>query len=80
MPNEDAYPAIIFIVSAYAFGVALLYSLARAWEKALSTRSERNDMPSSIKGLPRRTSARAHWAQVSDETLGANIRSSDEPR
>jgi hypothetical protein len=80
MPNEDAYPAIFFIVSAYAFGVALLYSLARAWEKTLSTRSERNDMPSSMKGLPRRTPASAQWPQVSDEMLGANVRSSDEPK
>lgn len=39
MPDEDAASVIFFVVSLYAFGVVLLYILARAWEQALSTRS-----------------------------------------
>ena len=34
MPNDDAAPIIIFIASVYAFGIVLLYVLARAWEQA----------------------------------------------
>jgi hypothetical protein len=38
MLNEDAIPIIFFVVSLYAFAIVLLYVLARAWERALSTR------------------------------------------
>ncbi len=40
MPG-DAAPVIIFIASFYAFGIVLVYTLARAWEQALSTRHRR---------------------------------------
>jgi hypothetical protein len=43
MPNDDAAPIIIFIASVYAFGIVLLYVLARAWEQALSTRPRRGE-------------------------------------
>jgi hypothetical protein len=36
--SEDATPVIIFIASVYAFGIVILYALARAWEQALSSR------------------------------------------
>ncbi|MBY0559743.1 hypothetical protein [Hyphomicrobium sp.] len=36
--SDDATPVIIFVASLYAFGAAILYALARAWEQALSTR------------------------------------------
>lgn len=36
--SDDATPVIIFIASLYAFGIVILYTLARAWEQALSTR------------------------------------------
>lgn len=41
MPDEDAASVIFFVVSLYAFGIVLLYVLARAWEQALSTRPDR---------------------------------------
>jgi hypothetical protein len=43
VPNDDATPVIFFLVSVYAFGVVLLYALARAWEQSLSTRSRRGE-------------------------------------
>ncbi|SFV26021.1 hypothetical protein SAMN04488557_0291 [Hyphomicrobium facile] len=36
--SDDATPVIFFIASVYAFGIVILYALARAWEQALSTR------------------------------------------
>ena len=36
--SDDATPVIIFIASLYAFGIVILYALARAWEQTLSTR------------------------------------------
>lgn len=38
MHDTDAYPVIIFVLSFYAFGTLLVYSLARAWEQALAPR------------------------------------------
>jgi hypothetical protein len=32
MTDDDAAPIIFFIASVYAFGIVLLYVLARAWE------------------------------------------------
>ncbi|MBS0249850.1 MAG: hypothetical protein JSR78_02160 [Proteobacteria bacterium] len=40
MPDEDAASVIFFVVSLYAFGIVILYVLARAWEQALSGRPE----------------------------------------
>jgi hypothetical protein len=36
--DTDAYPVIFFVLSFYAFGTLLVYSLARAWEQALLSR------------------------------------------
>jgi hypothetical protein len=36
MSNGDAFPIIFFMLSFFAFGVLILYALAKAWEKALS--------------------------------------------
>ncbi|WP_045835109.1 hypothetical protein [Hyphomicrobium sp. 99] len=33
---DEAAPVIFFLVSALTFAIVLLYSLARAWEQALS--------------------------------------------
>ncbi len=49
MPNDDATPVIIFIASVYAFGIVLLYALARAWEQSLSTRPRRDQAAESGK-------------------------------
>lgn len=38
MFDYPAFPAIFFLLSGFAFGVAVLYALARAWEKALAPR------------------------------------------
>jgi len=38
--SDDATPVIMFIASLYAFGIVLLYALARASEQALSTRPQ----------------------------------------
>ncbi|HML30932.1 MAG TPA: hypothetical protein PKE16_19230 [Hyphomicrobium sp.] len=43
MPSDEAASVIFFVMSLYGFGAALLYALARAWEQALSTRSEQSD-------------------------------------
>ncbi|CAA2137059.1 hypothetical protein HYPP_00279 [Hyphomicrobium sp. ghe19] len=40
--SGDATPVIFFIASVYAFGIVILYALARAWEQALSSR-QRSD-------------------------------------
>ncbi len=53
MPNDDATPVIIFIASVYAFGIVLLYALARAWEQSLSTRQRRGDAAGSGKAISR---------------------------
>ena len=42
MFDNAEFPVIFFLVSACAFGVVLLYTLARAWEKALSSRPRRS--------------------------------------
>jgi hypothetical protein len=39
MQSEDV-PVILFVVSLYGFGIALVYALARAWAQALSTRPQ----------------------------------------
>lgn len=39
MPSDEAASVIFFVMSLYGFGAAVLYALARAWERALSTRS-----------------------------------------
>lgn len=45
MPDEDAASVIFFVASLYAFGIVLLYVLARAWEQALSTRPDPKRAP-----------------------------------
>jgi len=40
MLESEAFPVVFFMLSFFAFAIALLYALARAWEKALSTRAE----------------------------------------
>jgi len=40
MPSEDAIAVIFFVLSLYCFGAALVYALARAWARALSTRPQ----------------------------------------
>lgn len=45
MPDEDAASVIFFVGSLYAFGIVLLYVLARAWEQALSTRPDPKQAP-----------------------------------
>lgn len=45
MPDEDAASVIFFVSSLYAFGIVLLYVLARAWEQALSTRPDAKRAP-----------------------------------
>jgi hypothetical protein len=48
MQNSEAVPAIFFILSFYVFAVMLLYALARAWQKALSTRADRDSARTSL--------------------------------
>lgn len=38
MFNEKAVPVILFMLSFYAFAIALLYALARAWDQTASHR------------------------------------------
>jgi hypothetical protein len=60
MTDDDAAPIIFFIASVYAFGIVLLYVLARAWEQALSTRPRRGEAAKSEKiALPPQRSAAA---------------------
>jgi hypothetical protein len=40
MPNSEAFPVIFFMLSFYAFAIALLFALAHAWDHALSNRPE----------------------------------------
>ena len=54
MPNDDATAVIIFIASVYAFGVVLLYALARAWEQSLSTRPRPGEAVEPGKAVSRR--------------------------
>lgn len=37
MVDDSEFAVIFFVGSAYAFAIALLYALARAWEKSLSS-------------------------------------------
>ncbi len=53
MPDDDATPVIFFLVSVYAFGIVLLYALARAWEQSLSTRPRRGEAADSGNAVSR---------------------------
>jgi hypothetical protein len=77
MPNDDAAPIIIFIASVYAFGIVLLYVLARAWEQALSTRPRRREAvePDKVSLPPQRTAAAINSSQtMSSKALREDVR------
>ena len=38
MPNSEAFPVILFMLSFHAFAIALLYALARAWDQSVTHR------------------------------------------
>jgi hypothetical protein len=38
MIENEAFPVVFFMLSFFVFSIMLLYALARAWQKALSTR------------------------------------------
>jgi len=38
MHTSEAFPVILFMLSFYAFAIALLYALARAWHQTASHR------------------------------------------
>lgn len=38
MFDHPAFPVVFFLASGFIFGIAVLYALARAWEKALEPR------------------------------------------
>lgn len=38
MHESEAFPVIFFMLSFYAFAIALLYALSRAWHKTASHR------------------------------------------
>jgi LPS O-antigen subunit length determinant protein (WzzB/FepE family) len=38
MPNSQAFPVILFMLSFYTFAIALLYVLARAWHQTATHR------------------------------------------
>ena len=77
MPNDDAAPIIIFIASVYAFGIILLYVLARAWEQALSTRPRRGEAagPEKISLPTQRSAAAINSSQtMSSKALREDVR------
>lgn len=41
MLQSEAFPVVFFMLSYYAFAIALLYVLARSWQKAVSGRTNR---------------------------------------
>lgn len=38
MFDHPAFPIVFFLVAGFGFGIAVLYALARAWERALDRR------------------------------------------
>ena len=38
MFDHPAFPVLFFLAAGFIFGIAVLYALARAWEKALAPR------------------------------------------
>jgi len=38
MPDSEAFPVILFMLSFYAFAIALLFALARAWDQTATHR------------------------------------------
>ena len=77
MPNDDAAPIIIFIASVYAFGIVLLYVLARAWEQALSTRPRRGEAgePEKISPPTQRSGAAINSSRtMSSKALREDVR------
>lgn len=38
MPTSEAFPVVFFMLSFYAFAIALLYALARAWDQTATHR------------------------------------------
>lgn len=54
MSQSGAFPVIFFMLSFYAFAVALLYALAHSWDRALSNHPQRPGTPrSAISSLAR---------------------------
>ncbi len=77
MTDDDAAPIIFFIASVYAFGIVLLYVLARAWEQALSTRPRRGEAaePEKITLPPQRSAAAINSSQtMSSKVLREDVR------
>ncbi len=75
MFNEDATPVIFFVLCLYGFAIVLLYVLARAWERALSTRPGTDKAAKSATEIS--SSERAGTMRGRAETLSAKVGSGD---
>lgn len=45
MSQSEAFPVIFFMLSFYAFAIAVLFALAHSWDRALSNHPQRPGTP-----------------------------------